>query len=56
MRVTTPRGTANQMPTVMPAFLVWRRHETNDAFHDVAIERKPSVGLFTHHFVATDEP
>ena len=55
MCVTTPRGTANQMPTEMPAFLVRCKQETNDAFHDVAIERKPSVGLFAHHFVTTDE-
>ena len=55
MCVTNPRGTASQMPTEKPAFLVQHRYETNDAFHDSTIEIKPSVGLFTHHFAPTDE-
>lgn len=55
MCVTTPRGTASQMPTEKPAFLVQQRHETNDASHDAATEIKPSVGLFAHHFVTIDE-
>lgn len=49
--VTTPQGSASQMPTVNPAFIVQHRHETNDASHDAAIEIKPSVGLFIHHFI-----